>query len=362
MFLAIKEMRYAKLRYGLIIGIMFLIAYVVFMLSGLATGLSWQFKQAIVDWQAETIVLSEDANQAFAASQLTRQDLTGVKGADKGADKAPIGLYSAGIKGDGEQVNVSVFGTDTDAFILPKVTEGQMFKENGEVIISQNLADKGYEIGDLVKIGKSDEKVKIVGIFPETFYSVTPVIYTSLDSLTALKYPGQVFASEEEQPLNIVAVKESQVELTNDATTKLEQMKVADFIEKLPGYSAQNLTLNAMIYFLFVIVAAIVGIFMYVMTLQKTAIFGVMKAQGISNRFIASSIVGQAFIVGLVGVIIAVAAAYGTSFILPEVMPFSIDWQLWSIYSGILLVVAIIGGLFSIRTVAKVNPISAIGG
>ncbi len=40
MFLAIKEMRYSKLRYGLIVGIMFLIAYVVFILSGLATGLN----------------------------------------------------------------------------------------------------------------------------------------------------------------------------------------------------------------------------------------------------------------------------------------------------------------------------------
>ncbi len=45
MFLAIKEIRYSKLRYGLIIGIMFLIAYVVFMLSGLANGLSEEFKK-----------------------------------------------------------------------------------------------------------------------------------------------------------------------------------------------------------------------------------------------------------------------------------------------------------------------------
>ncbi|WP_427189129.1 hypothetical protein, partial [Bifidobacterium longum] len=69
MFLAMKEMKYAKLRYGLIIGIMFLIAYVVFMLSGLAGGLAEEFKKAIDDWSAQEIVLSEDANQVFAASQ-----------------------------------------------------------------------------------------------------------------------------------------------------------------------------------------------------------------------------------------------------------------------------------------------------
>ena len=90
MFLAIKEIRYSKLRYGLIVGIMFLIAYVVFMLSGLANGLSEEFKKAIDDWDAQEIVLSEDANQVFAASQLTRGDL---KYIEEG-EKAPIGLYS----------------------------------------------------------------------------------------------------------------------------------------------------------------------------------------------------------------------------------------------------------------------------
>ncbi len=106
MFLAIKEIRYSKLRYGLIIGIMFLIAYVVFMLSGLANGLSEEFKKAIDDWDAQEIVLSEDANQVFAASQLTREDLTYIEG----GEKAPIGLYSGAVKGKNKE-NVTVFGT-----------------------------------------------------------------------------------------------------------------------------------------------------------------------------------------------------------------------------------------------------------
>ena len=51
--------------------------------------------KAIDDWDAQEIVLSEDANQAFAASQLTRGDLKYIEG----GEKAPIGLYSGAIKG-----------------------------------------------------------------------------------------------------------------------------------------------------------------------------------------------------------------------------------------------------------------------
>lgn len=51
--------------------------------------------KAIDDWDAQEIVLSEDANQVFAASQLTRGDLKYIEG----GEKAPIGLYSGAIKG-----------------------------------------------------------------------------------------------------------------------------------------------------------------------------------------------------------------------------------------------------------------------
>lgn len=351
MFLALKEMRYAKLRYGLIIGMMLLIAYVVFMLSGLATGLAEEFKKGIDDWQAQNIVLSEEANDTLAASQLT------IDGVDEiiSQEKAPIGLYSGAIKD--LQQNITVFGTNSDAFLLPKLTEGKLFQKTNEIIISENLAKDTYKIGDKLTIGNYPEKLTVVGIFSETYYTVTPVVYTDLATWSKIKFGEQNFTS---QPINAIVTKD-RAELTKTDNT-MTTLSIDDFIEAIPGYSAQNLTLNAMIYFLFVVAAAVVGIFMYVMTLQKTAIFGVMKAQGIRNSFIAKSLIAQAFIVGFVGVGLAICLALLTSFILPEAMPFAIAWSQWGVYSLILIFVAIIGGLFSIQTVAKVDPITAIGG
>lgn len=358
MFLALREMSYSKLRYSLIIGMLFLIAYVVFILSGLASGLNWEFKQAIVDWDASSVILSKDANETFAASQLTIGDFAAVK-AD---EKAAIGLYSGAVSGGGEKVNVSVFGTEEKAFLLPKVSKGTLFSKDDEIIISQNLAEKGYQIGDQVKIGRSDTSLTIVGIFPETSYTVTPVIYTPLAAWRSIKYPQQSFSVASEQPITIVALQGAEGKVSGQKDSNWDELTTAEFVEKIPGYSAQNLTLNAMIYFLFIVATAIVGIFMYVITLQKTAIFGVMKAQGIRTSFIARSIIGQSFIVGVIGVLLAFAAAYGTSFVLPEAMPFSFEIGQWLLYGGILIAATVLGGLFSIRTVTKVDPISAIGG
>ncbi len=75
MYLAWKEIKYAKLRYALIVGVMVLVAYVVFMLTGLADGLADGNKQAILDWKSSAIVLSDDSNKISSASVLKRSDL-----------------------------------------------------------------------------------------------------------------------------------------------------------------------------------------------------------------------------------------------------------------------------------------------
>jgi len=72
--------------------------------------------------------------------------------------------------------------------------------------------------------------------------------------------------------------------------------------------------------------------------------------------------VSQSFIVGAAGVILAFILGYLTSLILPEAMPFTIDGMQWLSDGLILILVSIVGGLFSIRTVTKVDPINAIGG
>lgn len=318
MFLALKEMRYSKLRYSLIVGIMFLIGLVVFLLSGLADGLSQEFRQTVDDWNAKEIVLSDDANNILAASQLKLEDVKDISS----NEKAPLSLYSGAIGKKDNKVNISLFGTNDDAFFLPSVTSGKSFKKDNEVIISQNLADKGFKINDTITVGSNDLKVKVVGIVPSTSYIATPVMYSNIKTATEIKFGEDMVKTTDNYPINAVLSNDSNTTLSNDSLTKLSTQK---FIDNLPGYTEQSLTLDSMIYVLFVIASAVIGIFMYVITLQKTAIFGVMKVQGINSWFISKSILAQSFLVGVFGVILSGVATYFLSLVLPEAMPFAIN-------------------------------------
>ncbi len=70
MFLAINEIRHSKLRYALVIGVMFLIAYLVFFLTGLAYGLAQENRMAVDKWNASDIFLSEKANDSLNMSMI----------------------------------------------------------------------------------------------------------------------------------------------------------------------------------------------------------------------------------------------------------------------------------------------------
>lgn len=290
MFLAWKEMRYAKLRYALIIGIMILVAYVVFMLSGLASGLANGHKKAISDWGSSTIVLSADSNKVASASVLKRADLNRAKTAT--TNKAAVGLFATAAQKSGSKTktNVAIFGAQKRSFVVPKIIKGRSYQNAHEIIISKNLSDEGYHIGDQIKLASMTHKFKIVGITKATTYSVEPVIYLNLDAFTTLKYGSQPFSSASQKPISLIAIKHKtpkQVTVTTGTSdTKVAKMSTATLIQNLPGFSAEKITLNTMIDFLFIVVAAIVGIFLYVMTLQKTVLFGVLKAQGVRTRYL----------------------------------------------------------------------------
>lgn len=354
MFLAINEMKHSKLRYALVIGVVFLIAYLVFFLTGLAYGLAQENRTAVDKWQADRILLSDEANGKLNMSMLTMDDYESVKAEDKAAlAQFPGIVYQKGKKD--QQINVSFFGIEADEFLAPNLVKGRMFKNTGEVVVNDSLAkEDGLQVGDQLKVAGSKQTLKIVGFTDEAMYNVAPVIYMSLADFQEIRFNQAL--PKEAQKINAIVLREKPKQVANH----LEEIKISDFIDDLPGYRAQNLTFAFMIGFLIVIAAIVIGIFIYILTMQKQAIFGVMKAQGISNFFIAHSVFVQTAILAFVGIVLGLALTYLSSLVLPAAVPFAIFWGLYLAVSVGMWVIAILSAVFSVSTVVKIDPLQAI--
>lgn len=354
MFLAINEMKHSKLRYALVIGVVFLIAYLVFFLTGLAYGLAQENRTAVDKWQADRILLSDEANGKLNMSMLTMDDYESVKAEDKAAlAQFPGIVYQKGKKN--QQIDVSFFGIEADEFLAPNLVKGRMFKNTGEVVVNDSLAkEDGLQVGDQLKVAGSKQTLKIVGFTDEAMYNVAPVIYMSLADSQEIRFNQAL--PKETQKINAIVVRGQ----TKQVADNLEKVKISAFINDLPGYSAQNMTFAFMIGFLIVIAAIVIGIFIYILTMQKQAIFGVMKAQGISNFFIARSVFVQTAILAFVGIVLGLVLTYLSSLVLPAAVPFAIFWGLYLAVSVGMWVIAILSAVFSVSTVVKIDPLKAI--
>ncbi|HGF7387576.1 TPA: ABC transporter permease [Enterococcus faecium] len=356
MFLALNEIMHSKLRYALVAGVMFLIAYLVFFLTGLAYGLAQDNRTAVDKWEADSIVLSKDANSNLGMSMITKKIAEEVEGGKVAYLAQTPGVVTSKDSTEEGKINVSFFGIDKNQFIMPNLVEGKAFDNDDEAVGDISLKEEyGLAIGDTVKLSGSDKTFKLTGFTDHAKFNVSPVLYTTINAYQEIRFEKE--DTSENARINAIVVRGKISNLPED----LEQIKISKFINELPGYNAQVLTFGFMIGFLIVIAAIVIGIFIYVLTMQKINIFGVMKAQGITGGFIARSVVAQTFILSFIGILLGLLGTVGTSLVLPDAVPFQSNWLFFGVISLLMLVVAVLGALFSVRTIVKIDPLKAIG-
>ncbi|CAC8480962.1 ABC transporter permease protein [Staphylococcus aureus] len=349
MFLAWNEIRRNKLKFGLIIGVLTMISYLLFLLSGLANGLINMNKEGIDKWQADAIVLNKDANQTVQQSVFNKKDIE-----NKYKKQATLKQTGEIVSNGHQKDNVLVFGVEKSSFLVPSLIEGHKATKDNEVLADETLKNKGFKIGDTLSLSQSDEKLHIVGFTESAKYNASSVIFTN--DATIAKINPRLIGDK----INAVVVRDTNWK-DKKLNQELEAVSINDFIENLPGYKPQNLTLNFMISFLFVISATVIGIFLYVMTLQKTSLFGILKAQGFTNGYLANVVISQTVILALFGTAFGLLLTGVTGAFLPDAVPVKFDVLTLLVFAIVLMIVSVLGSLFSILTIRKIDPLKAIG-
>lgn len=326
-----------------------MISYLLFLLSGLANGLINMNKESIDKWQADAIVLNKDANQTVQQSVFNKKDIE-----NKYKRQATLKQTGEIVSNGHQKGNVLVFGVEKSSFLVPSLIEGHKATKDNEVLADETLKNKGFKIGDTLTLSQSDEKLHIVGFTESAKYNASPVIFTN--DATIAKINPRLTGDK----INAVIVRDTNWK-DKKLNQELEAVNINDFIENLPGYKPQNLTLNFMISFLFVISATVIGIFLYVMTLQKTSLFGILKAQGFTNGYLANVVISQTLILAFFGTAIGLLLTGVTGAFLPDAVPVKFDVLTLLVFAIVLMIVSVLGSLFSILTIRKIDPLKAIG-
>lgn len=359
MKLAIKELLYSKKKFLLVELVLVLMIFMVMFLSGLANGLARAVSAGIENMKVSYFILSDDAEKLINVSTLNTEVLQEARKTGEGKVE-PLDIQRMNISrtAEGEKLDVTYMAIDPKGFLNPQAVSGQKLSEQRNTIVLDNaFQEDGIRIGDVVKDSATGTGLLVVGFVKDQMLAHSPLGFISTETYTGLKQainPGYLVK------YHAIAVQGGTKPVLK--SKGVEVLEKADIINHLPGYSAEQMTIRMILWVLVFITAAVLGVFFYIITLQKRSEFGVMKAIGIRMGEIAGIQLSQVLMLAIAGILLGNLLAFGMSAMLPGSMPFYLKATDAAGISLVFAALSAVSSLLSIQRISKVDPIMILGG
>lgn len=322
----------------------------VFMLTGLAHDNA----ALLIETPATHFVTTRDSGGVFTRSFLTPDTVTRLQ-AVAGAEATPLAQSFATLSRGDQQLSGVLMGVQPGSFMNPAAQQGQPLSAGSTgAVVDESLREDGVTLGDTLTLKPGGETLRVIGFTRAARLNHQPVVFVTLRHWQTLnpRLNGTV---------NTVALN------TEGAAARAAQLAGvtvhtrAAVLQELPGYREEQGSLIMIQVFLIVVAAFVLAVFFYVLTLQKTPQFGLLKAIGASTRTLAGSLVAQMMVLSVLAVTAAALVTLGAAALLPAGLPFTLTVPTVLGASALLIAVAALSSLLSLGSIARVDPLIAIG-
>ena len=378
-YLALKEIWRNRGRFLLVSLVIALITLLVLFIAALGEGLGNGNREYISKLDAQLIAYQAKSDFVIQSSRLGRERLASIRRVEGVQDAGMLGTANAALILDGGKapLKVALLGVEPGHTGEPQIVEGRQLGTDlsEEVIIDRNTALRGkLKLGDTLTVrvtqGTKDEffKLKIVGITGGQQYSLQPSIFVPFFTWDRIRPKPEAEVNNSNSVANVILVKLGDPAKVDEVGQRLmaqvKNIEVATLdtaINALPGYSAQQSTLNTQGGFTLFIGVLVIGGFFQIQILQKVSQIGVLKAIGTSNPIVAMASIIQIMIVTAVGVTIGGLFSFLFSLTFPPTVPIVFNGTTSAIAIAALMLIGPLGGMVSIRYAVKIEPLKALG-
>ena len=375
-YLAIKEVIRNRGRFFLVSLVIALITLLVLFIAALGEGLANGNRQYVANLDAQLIVFLEKSDYVISSSRLETRTARVVRRVDGVADAGPIYTSSTEIVSLAEPLNVSMLAVEAERPGMPAIIEGREFRGGTarEVVIDRNVAVRsGIKVGDEIQIrstqGVEDNffTLRVVGMVNGQSYFFQPTIFVPPATWEKIRPQSDADLNSDVAYPNIIAVKLADVSQADIVKTRLlesvNNIEVTDItttINNIPGYSAQQGTVQTQGFFTLLIGVLVIGGFFQIQILQKVPQIGVLKAIGSSNGVVGWAAVIQIIVVTAMGVAIGGGLTYLFSLGFPPTIPLVFNGTRSLIAIALLLFIGPLGGMVSIIYAVRIEPLKAL--
>ena len=364
--LATREIQRARGRFASIVAALSLIVFLVLVLGALADGLFYGATGAVRSTTASGYVFSQEAEGSLIRSRVDEADVTAVADAPGVTSATPVGVLLSGGTGPEGAIDLAVFGLEMGAAGTPTtLVEGRLPEpgEDGVAAVDTRLRESGVTVGSTVSVG--DVQAEVVGFVSDAAYQLQPTAWTSIATWRAMRDAVRPELRGQPTAVNAIAFTTdgapdlAAIAAAVPGTTALtaEQTGLA-----IPGVEQQSSTLNAIIYTTLAVAALVVALFFALLVLEKRELFAALKALGSSTSRLGRGVILQAFIASVLGVVIGAVVARLFGLIIPAQVPTLFRTDTLITIAVFTVVAGVVGALFSLRRIARIDPATAIGG
>ncbi|GAA2680671.1 ABC transporter permease [Nonomuraea recticatena] len=361
MFVALRDLRFAKGRFALMGAVVLLTTLLVTMLSGLTAGLAQENISAVTQLPADRIVFStgkgpdgEPAKPSFSDSRITEETWREWRKAAGVAAAERLGITMGRLTHGETGAAAAIFGVQPGDE-LAKAYGGAV--GTGRVVLSTGLAEEsGLTAGDEVQIFGRD--FTVAGTGATASYSHTPVAWISIGDWEWIGRQGgadtvaTVIALRTDPGLDLSATDER----LGTTAVPLDAAPTA-----IGSFSSENSSLQLMRGFLFAISALVIGAFFTVWTIQRSGDVAVLKALGAGTGYLMRDALAQAVIVLLLGAGLGGAIGAGVGALAEGLVPFVLSAATTVVPVVVMILLGALGAALAIRKITSVDPLTALG-
>ena len=362
MMLALAEMRRARGRFISIVAALSLITFLVLTLSALSDGLFYGSTGAYRTANANAYAFSNDATGSLIRSRVPVSDIDKYQ-SDPGVDAiSGVGVLLTSGSTDNSEIDVAVFGTELNGVGSPtELSSGRLPKpgENDKAALDSRAK---LPIGTVLTVG--EQSVTVVGITEDSSYQLQPTLWTTLDTWRKMQADTRPETRGLPPAVSAVALQLSNpdgvaslAQVTGTTALSTEEASLA-----IPGVKEQRSTLNSIIYTTLLVAAIVVALFFALVVLEKRELFASLKAIGTSTSKLGVTVVIQALIASVFGVIIGAVASRLLGLVVPEQVPTLFQMNSLIQIAIFTIIASVLGAVFSLRRIAKIDPATALGG
>ncbi|ALO67675.1 ABC transporter permease [Arthrobacter alpinus] len=378
MFLALRELAFAKGRFSLMGAVIALIAVLTVILSGLSSGLVNDGVSGLKNMPVSAFAFDEGTktDNAFSRS-VVEQDQVTTWSKQPGIEQATAmgsSMMNA-TTDDGTQVDVAVFGVDPGSFLAPEVSEGEQLGDVDGLVVSETMREAGVEIGTVLTMDRIDTELTVIGFTQgQATFGHVDIAYAPLSTwqlIAAGQAPAGAPTQQDIDGLDftyssVVALQyadEAAVDLAaGDAAASTTAKSLSESFNSSPGYEAETLTLNMIQVFLYAICGLVVGAFFSVWTIQRKQEIAVLRAIGAPVRYLLRDGVTQAALLLVLFTALGIGAGLGLGAAMPDGMPFALEGGPIATAALLTIALGLIGAVISIIRIARIDPLTALGG